>query len=111
MALLSGHLPGIEQAELDPAGNSGDAGLTGLAGREVAGLLGLPRAGAVRAVAGKEARQENLQQEGGEGEVCLVRGKAAMVSVAAARACGKLIWSGGMPAAVTAMRTIVQMAW
>jgi hypothetical protein len=34
-----------------------------------------------------------------------------MVSVAAARACGKLIRSGGMPAASTAMPTIVQMAW
>ena len=33
-----------------------------------------------------------------------------MVAVAAARACGKLIWSAGMPVAVTAMPTIVQMA-
>ena len=38
-------------------------------------------------------------------------GKAAIVSVAAARACGKLIRAGGMPAAFTAMPTIRQMAW
>ena len=38
-------------------------------------------------------------------------GKAATVSVAAARACGKLTRSGGMPAASTAMPTILQMAW
>lgn len=43
--MLLGHLPGTEQVELDSAGNSGDAGLTGLAGGEVAGLVGLPRAG------------------------------------------------------------------
>ena len=51
MALLLGHLPGIEQVELDPAGNSGDAGLAGLAGREVAGFpgfRGLARSGRSR---------------------------------------------------------------
>jgi hypothetical protein len=66
--LLLGDLPGIEQAELDPAGYADDAGLAGLAGREVAGLLGSPRAGPVRAVAGEEAGHEDLGQERGEGE-------------------------------------------
>jgi hypothetical protein len=75
MALLLGDLPGIEQVELDPAGNSGNAVLAGFAGGEVAGLLGLPRAGPVRAVAGKEAGHEDRQQERGEGEVGLVRGE------------------------------------
>jgi hypothetical protein len=76
MALLLGHLPGIEQVELDSAGNSGDTGLIGLAGGEVACLLGLPRAGPVGAVAGEEAGHEDLGQERGEGEACLVRGKS-----------------------------------
>jgi hypothetical protein len=39
MALLSGELPGAEQAELDCAGDFGDARLTWLAGGEVAGEL------------------------------------------------------------------------
>jgi hypothetical protein len=75
MALLLGDLPGAEQVELDFADDTCDAGLAGLAGGEVAGLLGFPRAGAVRAVAGEEAGHEDLQQERGEGEVGLVRGK------------------------------------
>jgi hypothetical protein len=63
------------------------------AGKSPAFLV-FPRAGPVRAVAGEEAGHEDLQQERGEDEVGLVRGKAATVSVAAARACGKLIRSG-----------------
>jgi hypothetical protein len=85
----------------------GDAGLSG---GEVAGFLGFPRAGAVRAVADGEARDENLEQERGEGKVRLVRGKATTVSVAAARACGKLILAGRMPGAFTAMPMILQIA-
>jgi len=81
----------MEQAELDPAGDAGHGGLAGLAGREVAGLLGFPGTGPVRAVTDEEAGHEDLQQERGEGQVCLVRGKAATVLVAACRACGKLI--------------------
>jgi hypothetical protein len=71
-----GDLPGIEQVELDPAGNSGTAGLVGLAGGKVSGLLGFPRTGPVRAVAGEEAGQEDLGQERDEGEVGLVRGES-----------------------------------
>src|SRR5579859_2397385 len=100
MALLLGDLPWVEQVELDSPHDVGAAGLAGLAGGEVAGLLGLPRAGAVGAVADEEAGHEDLQQECGERVFLLVRGgKAATVSVAAARACGKLILAGGMPAA------------
>jgi hypothetical protein len=75
MALLLGDLPGVEQVELDPAGDADDAGLAGFPGGEVAGLFGFPGAGPVRAVAGEEAGQEDLGQERGEGEVCLVRGE------------------------------------
>ena len=75
MALLLGELPGIEQVELDPAGYADDAGLAGLAGREAVGLLGSPRAGPVRAVAGEGAGHEDLGQDRGEGEVGLVRGE------------------------------------
>jgi hypothetical protein len=75
MALLLGDLPWAEQVELDSAGDAGDAGLAGLAGGEVPCLLGFPRAGPVRAVAGEEAGHEDLQQERGEGQVCLLRGK------------------------------------
>ena len=111
MALLLGDLPGIEQVELDPAGDADDAGLAGFAGGEVTGLLGFPRAGPVGAVAGEEPGHEDLGQERGEGEVGLVRGESCDGVGRAARACGKLILSGGMPAASTAMPTIVQMAW
>ena len=109
--MLLGDLPWAEQVELDSAGDAGDAGLAGLAGVEVAVFPGFPRAGPVRAVAGEEAGHEDLQQETWRGLCLLAQGeKAATVSVAAARACGKLIFSGVMPAAFTAMPTIRQMA-
>ena len=38
--MLLGDLPGVEQVELDPAGDADDAGLAGFPGGEVAGLLG-----------------------------------------------------------------------
>ena len=63
MALLSGELPAAEQVELDCAGDFGDAGLTWLAGGEVAGLLGLARAGPAGAVAGEEGGHEGPAQE------------------------------------------------
>ncbi len=66
MALPLDNLPGIEQVELDSPGDVADAGLAGLAGREVAGLLGLAGAGPVRAVADEEAGYEDLEQERGE---------------------------------------------
>ena len=75
MALLLGYLPGVEQVELDSAGDVGDAGLAGLAGGEVAGFLGLAGAAAVRAVADEGAGEKDLQQERGEGVPGLVRGE------------------------------------
>ena len=74
MALLLGDLPWAEQVELDSPYDVRDAGLAGFSGGEVACLLGLPGAGAVRAVADEESGREDLQQERGEGEVQLVRG-------------------------------------
>jgi hypothetical protein len=74
MALLLGGLPWVEQVELDSPHDIGDAGLSGLPGGEVAALLGLAGAVAVRAVADVEAGHEDLEQERGEGEVQLVRG-------------------------------------
>ncbi len=112
MALLLGDLPWVEQVELDFPDDVGDAGLAGLAGGEVAGFLGFPGAGPVGAVADEESGHEDLQQERGERVFWLVRGKKPRrMSVAAARACGKLIRAGGMPAAFTAIPTILQMAW
>ena len=70
---LSDHVR-AEQVKLDFPGDVGDAGLAGLAGGEVAGLLGFPRAGPVRAVADGEAGHEDLEQERGERVIQLVRG-------------------------------------
>jgi len=55
--------------EPDLAGEVDDAGLAGLAGGEVAGLLGLAGAVAVRAAADGVFGEEDLEQERGEGEV------------------------------------------
>jgi hypothetical protein len=51
--------------EFDASGDIDDAGFAGLAGGEVAGLLGLAGAGAVVAVAYEEVGDEDFQQEGG----------------------------------------------
>jgi hypothetical protein len=64
-----------EQVELESPDDVGDAGLAGSAGREVAGFLGLAGAGPVRAVAGEGSRGEDLEQERGEREIGLLRGK------------------------------------
>ena len=74
MALLLGDLPWVEQVELDSPHDVGDAGLAGLAGGEVAGLLGFPRAGPAGAAADEESGHEDLQQERGERVIRLVRG-------------------------------------
>jgi hypothetical protein len=73
--LALGDLPGVEQVELDFPRDVGDAGLAWLPGGEVAGLLGFPRAGAVRAVADEESGHEDFQQERGERVIWLVRGE------------------------------------
>ncbi len=72
--LALGDHPGFEQVELDVALHVGDGGLAGLAGGEVAGFLGFAGAVALGAAADGEVRQEDLQQERGECEICLVRG-------------------------------------
>jgi hypothetical protein len=61
--------------EFDSSGDVDDAGFAGLAGGEVAGLLGLAWAGAVGAVADEEVGDEDFQQEGGQCQVKLVRGE------------------------------------
>ena len=110
--LALGDLPWIEQVELDFPHDVGDAGLAGFPGGEVAGFLRFSGAVAVKVVADGESGQEDLQQERGEGEFWLViRGKAATESFAAARARGNLICAGGTPASLTAIPTILHIAW
>jgi hypothetical protein len=46
------------------------------AGGEVAGLLGRAWAGPVGPVADEEVRVEDLEQEGGDGQVKILRGKS-----------------------------------
>src|SRR5262249_55000985 len=72
--LALGDHPGFEQVEADLSGDGGDGWLFWLAGGEVAGFLGLAGAGAVWAVADGGAGQDDLQEEGGEGQVSLLRG-------------------------------------
>jgi hypothetical protein len=61
--------------DLNPPGDGGDAGLV-LAGGEVAGLLGGPRAAAAGTLADGVVRVEDLEQEGSQGQVKLVRGES-----------------------------------
>ena len=53
--LALGDMPGIEQMELDLAGEADRAGLAWFAGGEVAGFLGLTGAGPAGAVAGEQS--------------------------------------------------------
>ena len=71
---LSDHVR-AEQVKLDFPGDVGDAGLAGLAGGEVAGFPGLAGAGPVRAVPDEGGGGDDLQQECGEREIGLLRGK------------------------------------
>ena len=64
----------MEAVDLYSAGDPDDAGLI-FAGGEVAGLLGGSWAGPVGPVAHEEARVEDLEQEGGDGQVKVVRGE------------------------------------
>ena len=61
--------------DLEAAGDPDDAGLI-FAGGEVAGLLRGPWAGPVGPVADEECRVEDLEQEGGQGQVKLLRGES-----------------------------------
>ena len=102
---------GSEAVDLEAAGDPDDAGLM-FAGGEVAGFLGGSWAGPVGPIADEEGRVKDLEQEDGHGQVKVLRGKPAVTeSVAAASACGKLIFSGGIPVASTAAPIRVWMAW
>jgi hypothetical protein len=61
-----------EAVELDTSGDVDDAGLI-FAGGEVAGFLGSSWAGPVGTVADEEVRVKDLQQEGGDGQVKVLR--------------------------------------
>jgi hypothetical protein len=98
MSLPLGTSQVFEAVEFDSAGEVGHGWLVVPAPGEVAGLFVL-RGWPGRAVAHVEPGVEDLQQEGSRARSSW-RGKAAvMVLAAAARACGKLIVSGGMPTA------------
>ena len=66
---------GSEAVDLEASGDADDAGLI-FAGGEVAGLLGGSRAGPVGPVADEERRVEDLEQEGGQGQVKILRGES-----------------------------------
>jgi hypothetical protein len=61
--------------EFDASVDVDDAGFAGFAGGEVAGFEGGAGAGPFGAVADEEAGDEDFQQEGGQGQVKLVRGE------------------------------------
>ena len=71
-------------------------------------LRGLARPGRSR---GKKAGMRTLARNVAKARPACSGGKAVTVAVAAARACGKLIWSGGMPAASAAIPVSRLMAW
>ena len=75
MALRLAWGSGPEAVDLDASGDADDAGLI-FAGGEVAGLLGGSWAGPVGPVADEEGRVEELEQEGGQGQVKFVRGES-----------------------------------
>ena len=74
MALRLAWGSGPEAVDLDASDDADDAELI-FAGGEVAGLLGGPWAGPAGAVADEGVRVEDLEQEGGQGQVSLVRGE------------------------------------
>lgn len=110
MALLLGDLPWVERVELDSPYDVGDAGLAGsAAGKSPAFLVfrGPARPGRPRT---KNPGMRILSRNAASAGSSWSGGKAGTVSVAAAKACGKLIRAGGMSAAFTAMPMIRQMA-
>ena len=75
MALPLGTSQVFEAVKFDSAGDVGHTELVVAAPGEVAGLLRLTGAGPAGAVANQEPRVGDLQQEGGQGQVKLVRGE------------------------------------
>jgi hypothetical protein len=65
----------LQAVDLDAAGDPDDAGLI-FAGGEVAGLLGGSWTGPVRSVADEKSGVEDLEQEGGQGQVKILRGES-----------------------------------
>ena len=63
--------------DLEASGDTDDARLI-FAGGEVAGLLGGAWAGPVGTVADEEGRVEDLEQEGGQGQVKILRGESPL---------------------------------
>jgi hypothetical protein len=61
--------------DLEAAADADDAGLI-FAGGEVAGLLRGPWTGPAGSVADEESRVEDLEQEGGQGQVKFMRGES-----------------------------------
>ena len=61
--------------DFEAAGDADQAGLI-FAGGEVAGLLSGSWAGPVGPVADEEARVEDLEQEGGQGQIKFLRGES-----------------------------------
>jgi hypothetical protein len=74
MALRLGTLKVFEAVEFDAAGDVGHAWLVVPTPGEVAGLFRLAGTGPAGTVTHVEARVEDLQQEGSQGDVKLVRG-------------------------------------
>ena len=109
MASLLDYLPRIERVELDSACDVGDTGLAGLSGGGSRRPSWFPGTGPAGPVADAKAGDEDAGTRRARDPVG--QRKAATVSVAAARARGKLILAGGTPAAFTAMPMIRQMAW
>jgi hypothetical protein len=75
MALLLAWGSGSEAVDLEASGDADDARSV-FAGGEVAGLLRGSWAGPVGAVADEEPRVEDLEQEGGQGQVKILRGES-----------------------------------
>nr|WP_165036434.1 hypothetical protein [Candidatus Protofrankia californiensis] len=66
----------VEAVEFDASGDVDHAGFVGPAGGEVAGFLGLAGAGAVGAVPDERRGSQDLEEEGGQCQVTLVRGES-----------------------------------
>jgi hypothetical protein len=66
---------GSEAVDLEAAGDPDDGGAV-LTGGKVAGLLGGSWAGPVGPVADEESGVEDLEQERGQGQVKILRGKS-----------------------------------
>jgi hypothetical protein len=75
LALNDQQAVALQTVDLYSAGDADDGGLI-FAGGEVAGLLGGSWAGPIGPVADEESGIEDLEQEGGQGQVSLVRGES-----------------------------------